>query len=238
MMAQQKVALITGASKGIGKAISIGLAELGYKVVLTGRNKNDLEKVAKEINNSQSSTPVIFQLDITDSKKIKETIKEIVNATGRIDVLVNNAGIFIDGSLSLSEENFNALLHTNLTAQFVVLQDVVPVMKKQKSGYIFNIASRAGVIGFAGNAGYVASKFGMVGLSQSLYRELTPQGIKVTAICPSWVNTRMAFEAGTPVEPEEMIQPEDIFQTIKWLLKLSPGACIKEIVLDAPKSIL
>ena len=110
-------------------------------------------------------------------------------------------------------------------------------MKKQKSGYIFNISSRAGIIGFAGNAGYVASKFGLVGFSQSLYRELTPQGIKVTAICPSWVNTRMAYEAGTPAEPEEMIQPEDIFQTVKWLLSLSPGASVKEIVVDAPKSI-
>lgn len=237
MSEQQKVALITGASKGIGKSVAIGLAKLGYKVVLTSRDQNNLKKVEKEIQDNHSPNPLIIPLDVTNSKQIAETIKRVIKETGRIDVLVNNAGIFIDGSLSLSEKNFRALLNTNLTAQFVVLQEVVPIMKKQKSGHIFNIASRAGVIGFAGNAGYVASKFGMVGLSQSLYRELTPKGIRVTAICPSWVNTRMASEAGTPVEPEEMIQPEDIFQTIKWLLKLSPGACIKEIVLDAPKSI-
>ncbi|MBN1987303.1 MAG: SDR family oxidoreductase [Prolixibacteraceae bacterium] len=232
-----KVALVTGASRGIGKAISIGLAQMGYQVVLTSRNQNDLENVSQEISAAGGPAPLIFQLDITNSAEIKKTIHKIVEKTGRIDVLVNNAGIFFDGSLSLSEEKFKALLNTNLTAQFVMLQEVVPVMKRQKTGYIFNISSRAGIIGFAGNAGYVASKFGLVGLSQSLYRELTPRGIKVTAICPSWVNTQMAGEAGTPVGPEEMIQPDDIFQTIKWLLSMSPGACVKEIVVDAPKSI-
>lgn len=232
-----KVALVTGASRGIGKAISIGLAQMGYQVVLTSRNQNDLENVSQEISAGGGPAPLIFQLDITNSAEIKKTIQKIVEKTGRIDILVNNAGIFFDGSLSLSEEKFKTLLNTNLTAQFVMLQQVVPVMKKQKTGYIFNISSRAGVIGFAGNAGYVASKFGFAGLSQSLYRELTPLGIKVTAICPSWVNTQMAEEAGTPVGPEEMIQPEDIFQTIKWLLRMSPGACVKEIVVDAPKSI-
>ncbi len=237
MSNSKKVALVTGASRGIGKVISIGLAKMGYEVVLTGRNISDLESVAQEIKNCNAPNPILFQLNITDSEQISETVKKIVEKTNRIDVLVNNAGIFFDGSLSLSEEKFKKMLDTNLTAQFVILQNVVPVMKKQKSGYIFNIASRAGVIGFAGNAGYVASKFGFVGLSQSLYRELTPQGIKVTAICPSWVNTRMAFEAGTPLKSEKMIQPDDIFETIKWLLSLSQGACIKEIVVDTPKSI-
>lgn len=233
----QKVAVVTGANRGIGKAIATGLAEMEYLVVLTGRKLNDLEKVAVEIQNSNSPTPLIFQLDITNSNQIKETFKKIVEETGRIDVLVNNAGIFFDGSLSLSEKKFRALIDTNLIAQFVILQEVVPVMKQQKTGYIFNISSRAGVIGFAGNAGYVASKFGFVGLSQSLYRELTPQGIKITAICPSWVNTRMAVEAGTPAKPQDMIQPEDIFQTVKWLLSLSPGASVKEIVVDVPQNI-
>jgi NAD(P)-dependent dehydrogenase (short-subunit alcohol dehydrogenase family) len=110
-------------------------------------------------------------------------------------------------------------------------------MKKQQSGYIFNVASRSGKVGFAGNGGYGASKFGLVGLSESLYRELTPQGIKVTALCPAWVNTNMAREAGTPLEADEMIQPEDVFETIRWLLSLSSGACVKEVVITNPKSL-
>ena len=237
MRKTQKVALVTGATRGIGKAIAIGLAETGYQVVLTGRKQSDLEKVAQELRSNNSPNPLTFQLDITNSLQISETVSKIVEETGRIDVLVNNAGIFFDGSLSLSEEQFKTMLDTNLTAQFVMLKEVVPVMKKQKAGYIFNISSRAGVIGFAGNAGYVASKFGFAGLSQSLYRELTPQGIKVTAICPSWVNTQMAYEAGTPAKAEDMIQPQDIFQTIQWLLSLSSGASVKEIVIDVPQNI-
>ena len=129
------------------------------------------------------------------------------------------------------------MLDTNLTAQFVFLSAVIPVMKEQKSGYIFNVASRAGKIGFAGSGGYSASKFGLVGLNESLYRELTPLGISVTALCPGWVNTNMAYEAGTTLKGKQMIQPDDLFKTIKWLLSLSPGACVKEVVLETPYSI-
>ena len=132
MSKSNKVALVTGASRGIGKAVSIGLAKMGYQVMLTGRNTDDLEIVAREIENNNSPTPQIFQLDITNSKQISETIEKIVDQTKRIDVLVNNAGIFLDGSLSLSEEKFKKMLDTNLTAQFVILQNVVPLMKNQK----------------------------------------------------------------------------------------------------------
>ena len=110
-------------------------------------------------------------------------------------------------------------------------------MKKQQSGYIFNVASRSGKVGFSGSGGYSASKFGLLGLNESLYRELTPQGIKVTALCPAWVNTQMAREAGTPLEAEEMIQPSDLFHTIQWLVNLSSGACVKEVVITNPQSL-
>jgi len=129
------------------------------------------------------------------------------------------------------------MLDTNLTAQFVFLQAIVPIMKEQKSGYIFNVASRAGKIGFAGSGGYNASKFGLVGLNESLYRELVPLGIRVTALCPAWVNTKMAYEAGSKLRQIQMIQPEDIFETIRWLLTLSLGACVKEVVIETPFSV-
>jgi NAD(P)-dependent dehydrogenase (short-subunit alcohol dehydrogenase family) len=237
MKKQNKVALITGASKGIGKAIAIGLGKLNYQTVLIGRDSDDLKSVKEEIIRSGCSEPELFALDITDSEKVKETVAEIVEKFGRIDILVNNAGIHFGGTLELPEPDFKKMLNTNLTAQFVMLQKVVPVMKKQKSGYIFNVASRSAKVGFAGSGGYCASKFGLLGLSESLYRELTPQGIKVTALCPAWVNTNMAQEAGTPLHPEEMIQPDDLFKTIRWLLELSPGACVKEVVITNPKSL-
>lgn len=237
MNLDNKVAIITGAGKGIGKAISLGLAQLNYQTILIGRNRDDLEEVASEINEKWGLKALIYKLDITNSKSVKNTINTIVKEFGRIDILVNNAGIFFEGSTTISEENFRKMLDTNLTAQFVILKEVVPIMKKQKSGYIFNVASRAGKIGFAGNGSYGASKFGLVGLNESLYRELVPLGISVTALCPGWVNTTMALSAGVTIEGEKMIQPEDLFKTVKWLLGLSPGACVKEVVLETPSNI-
>lgn len=237
MNSTNKVAIITGASKGIGKAIAIGFGKLKYQTVLIGRNQDDLKKVADEIADTGGSLPSRFSVDITDSEKVKETINEVIKQYGRIDILVNNAGVHYEGSLDLSDQDFKKMLETNLVAQLVFAQEVVPVMKMQQSGYIFNVASRAGKVGFSGSGGYSASKFGLLGLNESLYRELTPQGIKVTALCPAWVDTQMARVAGTPLEAEEMIQPEDLFKTISWLLNLSDGACVKEVVITNPKSL-
>ncbi|MFW5832067.1 MAG: SDR family oxidoreductase [Prolixibacteraceae bacterium] len=237
MKKTNKVAIITGASKGIGKAIAIGLGKMNYQTVLIGRNQDDLKKAADVISKAGGPEPVSFSADITDSEKVKETVAEVAKQFGRIDILVNNAGIHFGGSLDLPEQDFKKMLETNLVAQLVFSQEVAPVMKQQHSGYIFNVSSRSGKVGFAHGGGYSASKFGLLGLNESLYRELTPQGIKVTALCPAWVNTRMAREAGTSLEAEEMIQPEDLYRTILWLLSLSPGACVKEVVITNPKSL-
>lgn len=232
-----KTVLITGASRGIGKAIATGLAEMGCQTILIGRNTDDLKSVEEKIIKRGCSKPALFTLDITNSQKVKKTIAEVFQKFGRIDILVNNAGIHFNGTLELPEQDFKKMLDTNLTAQFVLLQEVVPVMKKQKSGYIFNVASRSAKVGFAGSGAYCASKFGLLGLSESLYREFTPLGIKVTALCPAWIDTHMAQEAGTPLQPKEMIQPDDLLKTIRWLLELSPGACLKEVVITNPKSL-
>ncbi|WP_346856396.1 SDR family oxidoreductase [uncultured Draconibacterium sp.] len=237
-MTKNKIALITGAGKGIGKAIAIGLATLKYQTILIGRNKDNLEDVAAEIIEKSWIEPRVFQLDITKQEDVKAAISKIISEFGQIDVLVNNAGIYFDGTTEITNADFTKMLETNVTAQLSVLKEVVPILKKQKSGYIFNIASRSGKVGFEGSGAYSASKFGMVGLSESLYRELNPLGISVTALCPGWVNTEMAYEAGTTLEAKQMIQPEDLFETIKWLLSLSPGACVKEVVIETPNSII
>ena len=236
-MQTKKVALITGASRGIGKALAIGLAQLNYQTVLIGRNLKNLEEVASEIESAGGLKPRIFAIDISRVEVVKTTLTKILLEFGRMDVLVNNAGVFFDGTTEIEETQFAKMLDINLTAHFVVVKQIVEVMKRQKSGYIFNIASRSGKVGFEGSGAYSASKFALVGFSESLYRELNPLGIRVTALCPGWVNTNMAVEAGTPLQPNEMIQPEDLFQTLKWLLNLSPGACVKEVILEAPNSI-
>lgn len=236
MIIEKRIAVITGAGKGIGLAISNGLANLGYQTVMISRHAGDLKYAAEEIIRAGGLAPLSIQMDITDTEKLVAAVKEIKQKYGRIDVLVNNAGIYVDGTLELSESDFKSMIDTNLVAHFNLTKEVVRLMKKQKSGYIFNIVSRSGKIGFSGTGGYSASKFGMLGLNESLYRELVPKGIRVTALCPGWVNTQMAFKAGTPLQEMEMIQPDDLFETVKWLLSLSAGACVKEVVLEAPFS--
>src|SRR6056297_1284005 len=145
----RKTAIITGASKGIGRAIAIGLAGMNYQTVLIGRNMHDLQHVSDEIRSVAETDAVLYALDITDAEKVKETVSQIAKTLGRIDVLVNNAGIHSGGTLELKKEDFRSMLQTNLTAQFYVLQEVVPVMKRQQAGYIFNVASRSGKVGFA-----------------------------------------------------------------------------------------
>lgn len=237
MKKHKGVAVITGASRGIGKTIATGLADMGYTTIIIGRNLSLLKMLAETIRSKGDSEPHIYAFDITSSHEVKNCIESILDKYAQIDVLVNNAGIYYSGSADIDEEDFSRMLDTNLKAQYLFLKHIVPVMKAQGSGYIFNVASRAGKVGFSGSGAYSASKFGMVGLSEALYRELNPLGISVTALCPGWVNTNMAVEAGTPLQAEQMIQPEDLLLTIQWLLGLSPGACVKEVILETPYNI-
>ncbi len=226
-----KKAIITGASRGIGKSIAITLAELGYNVILIARSEDRLATTAEAITNTGTKA-FVYPCDFKNPEMIDVTLKSILTAHPKIDVLVNNAGIWKEGSLEPSVNEFNEVINVNLSAQFAVLKHVVPSMKAQRSGFIFNISSRAGKYGFPGSATYVASKFGLSGLSESLYRELAEYNIKVTSICPSWVNTDMATQAGAAIPYEEMIQPGDISKTIKWLLSLSPAVAIKDVEIE------
>lgn len=239
-MIQRPVALITGASRGIGRAVALGLAKDGYQTILVGRSRQTLESVARAICETiedDTLAPLVVPHDLSRVDHIDKVLWPVINRLGRIDVLVNNAGQHVEGSLDMSCQDLENLLRINVTAQIAVLQTVVPMMKQQGDGHIFNVASRAGKVGFPGVGGYCATKFALRGFGESLYRELVPQGIKVTTLCPGWVNTDMAADATCPLEPDEMIQPDDLFKTVQWLLSLSPSACVKEVLLESPKSM-
>jgi NADP-dependent 3-hydroxy acid dehydrogenase YdfG len=239
-MNKKGLAVITGASQGIGSAVAIGLANDGYRVVLIARNKKNLGRVYNIISKMKDAVqePVLLPIDITDYRKVHKEIRNISKQYGAIDILVNSAAMFLDGSLSESIDDYKRIVETNLVAQYAILQTVIGIMKIQKNGYVFNIASRAGKYGFPGGGIYGSTKFALVGLTESLYREFAPIGIRLTSICPGWVNTEMAKESGTPVKDEEMIQPNDILNTIRYLLNLSENVCIKEVVLEMKKSII
>jgi NAD(P)-dependent dehydrogenase (short-subunit alcohol dehydrogenase family) len=238
----KKVAIITGASRGIGACVAAGLAEDGYAVALTARSKRSLEEVAARIKENASakashSTPEIltFALDVQDHAAVESMVSSVVASKGRIDLLFNNAGSGQQGSVDLSHEEFDRVLSVNLKGAFNFLKAVVPIMKKQGEGTIINVASRAGKIGFANTGAYAASKFGLVGLSESLYRELCPLGIKVSTLCPSWVETEMTKNA--PVPHEEMLVPDDLLKTVRWLLSLSPTAVVKDLIIECKAHI-
>ena len=240
-MRDTKVALITGASRGIGKTIAIGLAKEGYKTILIARSEEKLNSVKKEIDKvlggREEQNAEIYAVDITDYKSVQKIIEEVIAKHERIDVLVNNAGIWRDGTTDLPVEEYKELLDVNLVAPYVIFQAVIPQMKKQESGYIFVISSRAGTYGFLHSGSYVSSKFGINGLSESMYRQLAEHNVKVTSLNPSYVNTDMAQQVGPNIGPDEMVQPEDIMKTINWLLSLSGPVFIKNVILECKKKI-
>ncbi len=225
------VAIITGASRGIGAALARGFAQDGFRVAAMARSEGALVAIAQDLGLDRSRFLPI-PLDLSDVNSIVSAVRNVSHEFGRIDVLVNNAGMGAVGTLDLNFNTFESLLAVNLSGPFRLLQEVVPLMIEGKGGTIFNVASRAGKVGFAGFGAYGASKFGLVGLSESLYRELAPKGIKVTTLCPSWVDTQMAQDAGTPLDAQEMIQPDDLMKTVRWVMSLSPAACVREVMIE------
>ncbi len=235
-MPDMPVAIVTGAGRGIGRAVCLGLAADGYRVALVARTEADLRTVADQIaaaaGDPGDDSTLLLPLDVADVSAVEQAVATVRERFGRIDLLFNNAGAIKLGTLDLNSEDITGLYEVNLRGPFAFMRAVVPVMKQRQSGHIFNIASKAGKIGFAGCGAYSATKFGLVGISESVYRELAPHGIKVTALCPSWVDTDMARTGGTPLDASQMIQPDDIMNTIRWLLSLSPAACVRELVIE------
>lgn len=234
------VALVTGASRGIGKAIALALAQDGYKLCLLARSKDKLEETAraiKALDINPAVEPEYYVADITDKHRINEVVSEIIEKNNRIDVLVNNAGKGAVGTTDMPLDTFKELVDINLIGAFNVARLVAKQMIQQKSGYIFNVASMSGKRALAVVGGYAASKFGLVGLNEALFEELAPHNIKVTAICPATVATEMSANI-TWLTEEEKIQVEDIVKSVRYLLQLSPSALVKEQLIYCRKAFL
>lgn len=230
MQGQNNVAIVTGASRGIGLAIATELAGMGYSLGLVARSDSDIEIVSQKIQKKYPKIKIINDaFDVTDGISINKFVQRVISELGDVKVLVNNAGGYLRGTSSTPTEELEQLMDVNFIAATRFVKAVLPSMKNFESGYIFNIASLCGVETFADVGSYCASKFALVGYSTSLTQELSSLGIKVTVICPSWVNTQQAI--GAPIKPDEMIQPEDLAVTIKYLLNLGPTASIRKIVI-------
>ncbi|MBM4763415.1 3-ketoacyl-ACP reductase [Bacillus sp. B15-48] len=223
-----KTALITGAGRGIGRAVAIALAKEGVHLGLLGKNIANLEKVSEELEQYDINIAG-SAADITDREAVDHAINHIKSELGSIDILINNAGIAkFGGFLELEPEEWEEVINVNLLGTYYVTRAVLPDMIARKSGDIINISSTAGQKGSPVTSAYSASKFGVLGLTESLLMEVRKHNIRVTAMTPSTVATDLAVENKLVGEnTESVMQPEDLAEMMVVQLKLHPRVFVK-----------
>ncbi len=226
---KNKNALITGAGKGIGKAVALALAAEGVNVILLARTKTDLEQVAAEAQNFGVKT-LILTADIANIDSVNDAVNNAIAEFKTIDILINNAGIGKFGKfLDLTPAEFENIIKVNLFGIYYATRAVLPGMIEQQSGDIINISSTAGLKGAPLTSAYSASKFAVMGLTESLMQEVRKHNIRVTALTPSTVATDMAKDLNlTDGNPEKVMQAEDIAELIVAQLKLNKRVFIKD----------
>lgn len=228
-----KTALVTGGGRGLGKAVALALAAEGVNVAITGRNENNLKSVVAEIESKGvKSSYSVF--DVTDKKQVFTSLEKLQNDFGKFDILINNAGIAaFGGILEMDDEQWEDIVKTNLFGPYYVVKAVVPGMVEKKSGDVVNISSTAGLKGNALTSAYSASKFGLIGMSESMMLELRKQNIRVTTLTPSTISTDMAKTdlKITDGNPEKVLQPEDFAELVVDLLKLNKRAMLASAAL-------
>jgi len=224
-----QVAIVTGASRGIGLAIAEELARLGSRVVLLARHSQELEKAVERIRR-QGAGATALACDVQSSTQVQATFAKILAQFGRVDVLVNNAGVGTFGSVQeIADADWDAVINTNLRGAFYCSKAVIPQMLRQRSGHIINIASLAGKNGFAGGSVYCASKFGLLGLTYSMAEDLRAYGIRVSAICPGSVLTEFSPHAGK--DPKRMLRPEDVAGVVRFLVQQAEQSFVSEVLI-------
>jgi|YNPMSStandDraft_2_1061718.scaffolds.fasta_scaffold00059_26 3-oxoacyl-[acyl-carrier protein] reductase len=226
-----KNVILTGASKGIGRATAIKLSQLNCNLALISRDKTKLEETKKICENNNIKCN-IFTGDLTDVKFLNETSLQIIEIfNNKIDVLINNAGMAIfKNFLDITYEDLIKQLNLNFVSLFLLTQNVVPSMIKRNEGLIINISSLAGKNGFVEGTAYSATKHAVMGFSKSLMLELRKYNIKVAAICPGSTSTDMILNTSmSPKSIDKILKPEDVAETIAFLLSLTSRANVSEI---------
>jgi NADP-dependent 3-hydroxy acid dehydrogenase YdfG len=228
----EKVALITGASAGIGQACARLLAQEGAQLVLTARRQERLHQLIHEAEKLGTKAISVIG-DAREESTALEAVKAATESFGRLDILINNTGVGnYKNLIDTSADEYDDMMDTNVRSTFLFTRHTVPVMLSQKAGTILMISSMAGIYGFAGEAVYCATKFAQVGFAQALDKELRTQGIKVGVICPGGVKTEFALGRGRTLEgvsQSKMLDPEDVAGAVLLACTQSPGSRIIEI---------
>lgn len=220
-----RVALVTGASQGIGRACALQLAAAGATVAVAARNQENLNALVNEIAGSGGAAAA-FGVDVAEEEQIKSTVKSVIAQFGKIDILVNNAGITRDQLvMRMKRADWDAVLNTNLTSAYLCIQQVIGSMLKQRWGRIVNVTSVFGQMGQAGQANYASSKAGLIGLTMAIAREVASRNITCNAVAPGFIETAMTsgFSEDLKQTALKMIPlgrvgtPEDVAQAVRFL---------------------
>ncbi len=233
-----KVAVVTGASKGIGKAIASAFAAAGAKVVLAARTRETLEQVAAELTESGAEA-VAVPTDVTDVAAVQRLIEQTLDTYQRVDILVNNAGIGYFGPVvDFAPDDWDAVLDSNLKAVYLCAKYMLPSMLAQGSGQIINVLSIAAKVPFEASAAYCAAKAGALALTKVLAAEVRQQNIRVTAVLPGSVHTPFWDDVPEPPDFEQMLKPEHVAGTVVSVCQQPLGMVTEEIVVMPPLGIL
>lgn len=226
-----KTAIITGAGKGLGKAMALALAAEGVHLGLLARNAADLEKTAEEAKQlSPEITVTVSSVDVSNYAGVQQAVTAVMGQLKKIDILINNAGIFkMGGFLELPVAEWEEVFRINVLGAYYILHEILPLLQQQGSGDIINIASTAGLKGAPRMSAYGASKAALINMSESLMQEVRKSNIRVTTVNPSTIATPLALNASlTDGNPEKVLQPEDLAFLIVQHLKLPQRAFVKE----------
>jgi len=233
-----RAALITGGSSGIGLAIARALGEDGYRLTISARRPDKLEAAAQQLRDDGFDVEAM-PANMADEDEITKLVEAHRERCGRLDVLVNNAGLGVGGAVADAEtKKLDLQLNVNLRAVYLLARDAIPMLKEAGAEHgkalMVNTASYAGKSGQGWLAAYSATKFGVVGLSQALHKELSNDGIQVTALCPGFVATPMTDWIEGQIPKDEMIQPEDIAEAVRFLLRTSRNCVVPELQFVRP----
>jgi 3-oxoacyl-[acyl-carrier protein] reductase len=227
---QAQVGVVTGAGRGIGSAIARKLASLGATVVLCGRMRSALEATAEAIVQAQGKAEIV-PCDVSDLRSVEAAARDVEKNVGRVDVLVNNAGIRgPEGPLhQLSPDAWDKIVNTNLRGVYYTIRSFVPAMIRARAGHIINISSLAGKNPVPNGAAYSASKWALNGLSYTVAEELRSHNIRVSVICPGSVDTQLSPHTGK--DHAKMLQPEDVAHAVEMLVTQAPQSFVSEILI-------